>query len=1157
MDVEEYLAAAERQSQPPSNLLMVPELGALAEELAPRLSRTSGRSVRPHSKTRPTGYGYDRGGWEEESGGGGRRREKEGGQRPAMGSSSSSSYSSYSSCVPQRGKAGRISGRDEHRYNDPQSSEMTCGVRPPSQGRGSGGGDACYFTPPPQPSRYRRHRYHPYYDDDEEEEEEERWRGTRTTYRNYNYDGGREWEEHSFRDCKRRSEKEVGGELGNRSNSNSIRRATTRATSKNSLGREKTEDCRSRQGGFAGMFTKGGPPTSEMRRSSPRRKYNREVEEEEERMEETKNQKDGYGQGLVSGVGPSGFQFPSSKSPLSYLLEKGKARLSSPPLSEPLPMLISSTERVRYRNEVTNKLLDLVRQVSDMYDCQETMEKEVWNSMCVDPRYTTEKKIRAAAPAGTSSSSSTTTRGILRPGIVVNIASRPQQDQRVALRAVLTALSLLQNSCVELVSAYLTPEEKRYLGLNTHFFQTQRERMTQYQYVGNSSKIRKAKEKETKKNRSEEGHESSEGRGREEEDEEEVEDGRSTQRPRHDHETRGSSRSNEKVKRRHVSPHSSPQQEEDHKKRHKKVKKQGVDVFSPPLAVFKEKEYEKERRRGGHHDLSVPQALDATKNFLKQNSRGTELTKGEMTTEKRVGKKEKEKVPLPVKKEKKGEEEEEKKKDDDDKRIGKRQGLEGGGNSSSLLRLDESSRHNHSSNNGHSSTASRVVSTPTVGGAGAGGKGRSSRPPLQSNVGEDHSMESKENKAEESTREDELVERKENMNSSRTKKEDAEDGQRTSAMDKPSPVVSPPVASPLAFISPTPSFLAIPQAQRNSLLETSKGFQLGNGGGNINTMQATFQSSPSLTSLLLSSAHAREENSVKEAVEKGGGGERRKESFPLPSSRLSHSVSSPREVPIEKFPPSLPSPSSPAAVASGSSSDGVVPLSQVSGKRLVSAPPGKLLTKKIVSSPRNVVGGGGSQSHFGDPVSGRGNSAGSTPAAAPLPPTLKERSKGIASTPITPTSTPAVPSIGSHVTRGVSPGHSSARRGDGGGDGGEGGSSGRGGSPSTMKKQSVSGSSTSSLPTLYFSGVRAVSEGEGVNPPRAVRPIGKKVIASPPKFIVGRSASGSADATPLVPPVPTPSAAGAAAGIAAPPAAKPSRFISNKFKEFMVSDSDD
>eukprot|EP00796_Vickermania_ingenoplastis_P010763 gene10763-7491_t len=131
---------------------------------------------------------------------------------------------------------------------------------------------------------------------------------------------------------------------------------------------------------------------------------------------------------------------------------------------EPAEMTISTTERVRYRNEVTGKVLEFVRGVSEMYDCRQRMEQEVLNAMCVDPRHTSEHQS------------------------VVRVARKPTGEQRVALNAVVTSLELLQGACVELVASYLTPEEKRYLGLNTHYFQSRKERETAYQYVGRQPK---------------------------------------------------------------------------------------------------------------------------------------------------------------------------------------------------------------------------------------------------------------------------------------------------------------------------------------------------------------------------------------------------------------------------------------------------------------------------------------------------------------------------------------------------------------------------------------------------------------------------------------------------------------------------------------------
>lgn len=146
-------------------------------------------------------------------------------------------------------------------------------------------------------------------------------------------------------------------------------------------------------------------------------------------------------------------------------------------------LTITSTEQVRFRNEVTSKLMEFLREISDFFDCKEILGSEVWQAMCVDPRYT--KWITFKAP--------TAARGVQHRKRVV-VAAAPTHDQRRALDEVLGALEVLQRSAVQLVGTYLSPEEKRHLGLNTFFFQSINERENGYQYMkdgGRSGRTRR------------------------------------------------------------------------------------------------------------------------------------------------------------------------------------------------------------------------------------------------------------------------------------------------------------------------------------------------------------------------------------------------------------------------------------------------------------------------------------------------------------------------------------------------------------------------------------------------------------------------------------------------------------------------------------------
>lgn len=119
---------------------------------------------------------------------------------------------------------------------------------------------------------------------------------------------------------------------------------------------------------------------------------------------------------------------------------------------------VTATERVRYRNGVTKKLIDLHDEVTELYGCRENMSTQLLLAMRADPRYAKERNGE------------------------VRLAERPTRQQRQAVEELCAALKTLQHVCRETVSAYLSPEEKRFLGVNTHVFQTDEERDSTYQY---------------------------------------------------------------------------------------------------------------------------------------------------------------------------------------------------------------------------------------------------------------------------------------------------------------------------------------------------------------------------------------------------------------------------------------------------------------------------------------------------------------------------------------------------------------------------------------------------------------------------------------------------------------------------------------------------
>ncbi|KPA73651.1 hypothetical protein ABB37_09593 [Leptomonas pyrrhocoris] len=128
-------------------------------------------------------------------------------------------------------------------------------------------------------------------------------------------------------------------------------------------------------------------------------------------------------------------------------------------IAEVRPGCTTSTERVRYRSNVTKKLIDLYDEVAELYECRGNMTFQVTQAMRSDPRYTKERHGE------------------------VRLAYKPAPAQQAAVTAVESSLEALHDACHELVAAYLTPEEKRYLGIDTHLFQTNAEKKSTYQYA--------------------------------------------------------------------------------------------------------------------------------------------------------------------------------------------------------------------------------------------------------------------------------------------------------------------------------------------------------------------------------------------------------------------------------------------------------------------------------------------------------------------------------------------------------------------------------------------------------------------------------------------------------------------------------------------------
>ncbi|XQJ24133.1 hypothetical protein NXY56_000012 [Leishmania guyanensis] len=149
--------------------------------------------------------------------------------------------------------------------------------------------------------------------------------------------------------------------------------------------------------------------------------------------------------------------FGTSPSPHSTTSTRQAHRSRS--IAEVRPGYVTSTERARYRNSVTKRLIDLYDEVAELHGCRGNMKRQVTKAMRTDPRSCRERNGE------------------------VQLANKPTPQQQRAVESVKDAFEVLYDAMHELIAAYLTPEEKRYLGIDTHLFQTNREKAKTYQYA--------------------------------------------------------------------------------------------------------------------------------------------------------------------------------------------------------------------------------------------------------------------------------------------------------------------------------------------------------------------------------------------------------------------------------------------------------------------------------------------------------------------------------------------------------------------------------------------------------------------------------------------------------------------------------------------------
>nr|CCC92712.1 conserved hypothetical protein [Trypanosoma congolense IL3000] len=126
---------------------------------------------------------------------------------------------------------------------------------------------------------------------------------------------------------------------------------------------------------------------------------------------------------------------------------------------------VKRVECVRHRKEVSAMLVRLVNVIIGVgEDVQNTLLKELSDAMRMDVRRAREMK----------------------DGVVPR--SSPSEEQSSALNEFAKAIDSLIEASRELVASFFTSEEKLFLGIDTHRYQTRKERATTYQYLEKKSK---------------------------------------------------------------------------------------------------------------------------------------------------------------------------------------------------------------------------------------------------------------------------------------------------------------------------------------------------------------------------------------------------------------------------------------------------------------------------------------------------------------------------------------------------------------------------------------------------------------------------------------------------------------------------------------------
>ncbi|EAN85985.1 hypothetical protein C3747_95g49 [Trypanosoma cruzi] len=144
-----------------------------------------------------------------------------------------------------------------------------------------------------------------------------------------------------------------------------------------------------------------------------------------------------------------------------------KRSLQVRPIAMEMPT-VKKVECVQHRREVTDALLRVHGEIDRLQaEADSFLVKAIYDSMRLDLR-------RAKDVYGE-----------------VKPLPHPTEEQEQALAAFAEGLAVLQEATVELVSAFLSQEEKRFLGVSTHKYQTRAQRSTTYQYVSSSEKKRK------------------------------------------------------------------------------------------------------------------------------------------------------------------------------------------------------------------------------------------------------------------------------------------------------------------------------------------------------------------------------------------------------------------------------------------------------------------------------------------------------------------------------------------------------------------------------------------------------------------------------------------------------------------------------------------